>query len=265
MPDALPRWNFPRADGRRVAEGRRRCRRITHQEPCMTEPANTSPLSPAELEQLRTFDSATVCNAVEALGVRSPLEGYMGREITCFTPGLGTMVGYAVTATIDNSSPQRNPAAKGVQAFYRALAAAPKPAVVVLQDVSARPSHSCHFGDVVSLVCKRLGAVGIVSNGAFRDLDGIGAVGIHVFAAGRVPARGIYQWMDINVPVTLGGLPVQPGDLIHGDSNGVVTIPPAAAHQVAHAALAVRDKEQATRDYVRSLEFTLEGFLNRPK
>jgi regulator of RNase E activity RraA len=224
-----------------------------------------SPASPDLLNQLRAFDTPTVSNAIETLAARNPTEGYLGRDVRCMTPELGAMVGYAVTVTIDNTSPSRNPQAVGVQAFYRALAAAPKPAVVVIQDVSAHPSHSCHIGDVVSSLSKRLGAIGVVTNGAVRDLKGIQEVGFHVFAAGLTPARGIYQWVQVGIPVTVSRVTIQPGDLIHGDANGVIVVPPAALDRLAGACVAVREKEQALKDYANSPEFTLEGLLARLK
>lgn len=218
-------------------------------------------LSERQLEALRGVDSPTLANAIELLGVRHPTQGYMSREIRCYTPERGPMVGHAVTATIDNASPEALPHAQGVAAFFRALAAAPKPAVVVLQDVSGRPLHACHFGDIIATVCKRLGAVGAVSDGGFRDLDGIRQVGFHVFAAGLVPARGIYQWVDVNVPVRVGGLQVRPGDLLHGDANGLISAPGDAVDRALEAVASVRQKEQGRLDYANSPDFTLEGLL----
>lgn len=226
----------------------------------MADNASNDPLT-----LLRGFDTPTVSNAVEGLNLRHPTEGHLGRDIQCYTPELGVMAGYAVTATIDNSRRERTPDAKGVQAFYRALAEAPKPAVVVMQDVSDRPGHSCHFGDIVCLLCKRLGAVGMVTDGAFRDLAGIRQWSFHVFANGRVASRGLYQWIDVNVPVTLSGTTINPGDLVHGDENGVITVPADAVGRLPEAALAVREKEAGTTAYGLSPYFSLEGLLERLK
>jgi regulator of RNase E activity RraA len=117
----------------------------------------------------------------------------------------------------------------------------------------------------VSSICKRLGAVGVVTDGAIRDLKGIQEVGFHVFASGVTPSRGVYQWMDVNVPVTLSGVTLRPGDVIHADANGVVTVPAAALDRLAAACLAIREKEQALKDYAGSPEFSLDGLLARLK
>ncbi len=93
-------------------------------------------LKPEQLAQLAHIDTPTVSNAIEGFGVRPPPEGHMGEDIRCLTPEFGPMVGYAVTATICNDTPQRDPSARGIAALYEALANAPKPAVVVLHDVS---------------------------------------------------------------------------------------------------------------------------------
>lgn len=219
--------------------------------------------TPPQLEAMLKFDTPTISNAVEGCGVRSPVEGYAGHALRCFTPERGVMAGYAITATIDNATPEKRSDAKGIKAFYQALAAAPKPAVVVFRDVSGRPTHSCHFGDIVSLMCKQLGAVGMVSNGGFRDLAGIRDVGMHVFATGTVASRGRYQWVDVNVPVDICGLSINPGDLLHGDANGLISIPQEASDGLMEQAEAVRQKEQGLLDFARSEGFSLEALLER--
>ena len=217
--------------------------------------------TPEQLQALLAFDTPTLSNAVESFNVKSQVEGYAGKALQCFTPERGVMAGYAVTATIDNATPQRRPDAAGVQAFYKALAAAPKPAVVVLQDVSGNPTHACHFGDLVSLFCKRLGAVGMVSDGGFRDLEGINGVGVHVFATGQVASRGLYQWVEVNVPVDICGMRVNPGDLLHGDANGLINVPKAIAGGLPEAAQAVISKEQGLSELGNSPDFSLEALL----
>ena len=57
------------------------------------------------IEALRAIDTPTICNAIERFGVRGPVEGFLGMGIRCLTPDLGIMVGYAITVTVDSTTP----------------------------------------------------------------------------------------------------------------------------------------------------------------
>src|SRR5574341_501530 len=182
-------------------------------------------LSVEQLEELRSVDSPTVCNAIEAFKVRDDTQGFMGMDISCLTPEFGAMVGYAVTATADSMTPGRARSRQGHMRLFEAIAAAPKPAVLVIQDVGPKRTHACFLGDVIASLSRRLGAIGIVTDGGVRDLDGVRPLGFHVFAAGLVVAHGTFNIIDVGTPVELSGTRIQPGDLIHGDPSGATTIP----------------------------------------
>ena len=216
-------------------------------------------LSVEQLKELCSVDSPTVCNAIEAFKVRDDTQGFMGLDISCLTPEFGVMVGYAVTATSDSMTPGRARDRQGHMRLFEAIAAAPKPAVLVIQDVGPKRAHACFLGDVIASLSSRLGAVGIVTDGGVRDLDGVRPLGFHIFAAGLVVAHGTFNIMDVGIPVELSGVRVQTGDLIHGDASGVTTIPLEVADKVYVQCLKVRERELGLRDYAHSREFTLEG------
>ena len=216
-------------------------------------------LTPEQIQELQSIDSATLANAIERFKVRDAVEGYVGMDIRCQFQDLGVMVGYAVTAVVDGTSPGRPlPPGEGHMRLLEALEAAPKPAVVVLEDRSPRTSHSCLFGDVLSSIGHRLGAVGVVTNGGVRDLEGIRPLGFHVFAGGLVVAHGSYTVLEVNVPVTLSGVAIRPGELLHGDANGILTIPPGIADRVYAESLKVREAETSIREFAQSPDFSLE-------
>jgi 4-hydroxy-4-methyl-2-oxoglutarate aldolase len=219
----------------------------------------TGQLSVEQLKELCSVDSPTVCNAIEAFKVRDDTQGFMGMDISCLTPEFGVMVGYAVTATSDSMTPSRARDRQGHMRLFEAIAAAPKPAVLVIQDVGPKRTHACFLGDIIASLSSRLGAVGIVTDGGVRDLDGVRPLGFHIFAAGLVVAHGTFNIMDVGIPVELSGVRVQPGDLIHGDASGVTTIPLEVADKVYVQCLKVRERELGLRDYAHSREFTLEG------
>ncbi len=219
----------------------------------------TSQLTAGQLEELRSVDSPTVANAIEAFKVRDDTEGYLGMDISCLTPELGVMLGYAVTVTADSTTPGRARSRQGHVKVYDALAASPKPAVLVVQDVGSKRTHACFMGDVIATLSRRLGAIGIVTDGGVRDLDGVRPLSFHVFAAGLVVAHGTFNFIEAGVPVELSGVRVQPGDLIHGDASGVTTIPLQIADKVYGECLRLREREAALRDYAHSRDFSLEG------
>jgi 4-hydroxy-4-methyl-2-oxoglutarate aldolase len=218
-----------------------------------------SHLSVEQLEELRSVDSPTVANAIEAFKLRDDTQGFMGMDIRCLTPEFGVMVGYAVTATADSMTPGRARDRRGHMRLFDAIASAPKPAVLVVQDVGPRRTHACFLGDVIASLSRRLGAIGIVTDGGVRDLDGVRPLGFHVFAAGLVVAHGTFNIIDVGIPVELSGTRVQSGDLIHGDPSGVTTIPVEAAGKVYEQCQKVREREIGLRDYAHSRDFSLEG------
>jgi len=143
--------------------------------------------------------------------------------------------------------------------LWEAIAASPKPVVLVFKDISPRNSHSCHCGDVMATLASKLGAIGLVTDGGVRDLEGVSALGFQYFAPGMTPAHGRFQVVDVNVPVVVSEVEVSPGDLVHGDENGVVSIPLDIADRVPEAAAEIAAKEKAIMDFAKGGDFSLEG------
>jgi regulator of RNase E activity RraA len=215
-------------------------------------------LTDEQLEALRQIDSPTVSNAIEHFGVRPRVEGYAGWELRCAFPELGTMLGYAVTCTADSTTTSRRDE-RGLLRLWEAVEGAPKPAVIVIKDIGPQRGRSCHMGEVMATTAKALGAVGCVSDGGLRDAVEVRALGgFQYFCPGFVVSHGNAVICDVNVPVTLDGLAVRPGDLLHGDVNGVLTIPEAIADRVAAQAQAVRLTEREVLEFVRRPGLTVE-------
>jgi regulator of RNase E activity RraA len=101
------------------------------------------------------------------------------------------------------------------------------------------------LGDVLAIRAHARGAAGIVTDGGIRDFDAVAAVGIPVYSLGAHPAvlgRKHLPW-EADGTIACGGTTVQPGDIIVGDSDGVIVLPPAIAAEVADAALAQEDED----------------------
>jgi regulator of RNase E activity RraA len=217
-----------------------------------------SRLSAEQLEALRHIDSPTVSNAVEQFNVRSPVEGYGGWELRCAFPEIGTTVGYAVTCTGDTTTASRT-GDRGLMRLWEAIESAPQPAVIVIKDIGGDRSRSCHMGEVMATTAKALGAVACVSDGGLRDVAEVRALGgFQYFSPGFVVSHGHPLICDVNVPVTIAGLDVVPGDLLHGDVNGLLTIPGEIAAEVADEAERIRRVERDVLEFVRRPGLTVE-------
>ena len=215
-------------------------------------------LTGQQLEQLRRIDSPTIANAIETFGVRPFVSGFTGMDIKCHFPELGVMVGYAVTATADTQTEDREYDPHPWWEVLQAIDASPKPTVLVIQDVGPRPSHSCHFGDGMATVASRLGAIGLVTSGGVRDLPGCRALGFRIFAPGVVVSHGNHRVVSAGRPVEVSGARIGPGDLLHGDENGVVLIPGEIADRIAEVAQAVIAEEAELIGFYRGEDFSLE-------
>jgi regulator of RNase E activity RraA len=220
-------------------------------------------LDPALLAELASVDTPTICNAIEAFKARDDSEGFMGARVRCLTPELGVMAGYAVTATCDSMTPGQPRRREAFMKLWETLAAAPKPAVLVFQDVSPAAAQSVHLGDVMATIAVRLGALGLVTDGAVRDLEGIRPLRFHLFALGVAPSHGTFNVLDVGVPVTVDGVRIAPGDLVHADANGVATVPLDIADRVYAQCRKVHEQERALREYITGHTFTLEGLRER--
>jgi 4-hydroxy-4-methyl-2-oxoglutarate aldolase len=209
-------------------------------------------VSAADLELLRKYDTPTICNVVELYDLRPRTAGYMdGRIQACF-PKFPPMVGYAATATFRSAAPPRSGNVySGLADQAASFAELPGPAVVVFQDLD-NPPAAATFGEVMCTTYKAFGAVGLITSGAGRDLDQVEAIGFPCFTNGTICAHGYCHIVQINIPVHVGGVMVQPGDLLHGDRNGVTTIPNEIASEVAHACADLVAAEAVILDYLKS-------------
>jgi 4-hydroxy-4-methyl-2-oxoglutarate aldolase len=172
---------------------------------------------------------------------------------------LGTTVGYAVTCAADSTAEdRRNP--EGLFHLWEAVEACPKPAVLVIQDIGGDRSRSCHLGEVMATTAKALGAIACVSDGGLRDIAEIRRLGgFQLFCPGFVASHGNPVICEVGLEVEISGLRIRPGDILHGDLNGLLTIPREIAALVPEEVERVREEERQLLDYVKSADFTLRG------
>jgi regulator of RNase E activity RraA len=217
-------------------------------------------ISSADLDLLRRYDTPTVCNVVELLDIRPRHLGYMDGRISACYPKLPPMVGYASTATFRSSAPPRSgDSYGGLVEQVATFADLPGAAVVVFQDLDD-PSAAATFGEIMCTTYKAFGAVGLITSGTGRDLDQVEALHFPCFTGGTVCAHGYCHFPTLNVPVRVGGVVIHPGDLIHGDRNGVTTIPNEIASAVAGGCAEFMEAEAVVLDYLKTGRVNPKGY-----
>ena len=209
------------------------------------------------IADLAQYDTPTICNVIELFDVRPRTEGYMRHDIRQSYATDKPMVGLATTASFRSSSAGLegqdvySQMERQVQQFAEWSENGKLPLVVVFQDLDD-PTVSATFGEVMCTTYKNFGCVGLVTSGTGRDIEQVQALGdFAVFSKGNCCSHGYCHITSINEPVHVGGLTVRPGDLIHGDANGVTNIPKEIAFYVAALAPKFMEAEDATLSWLK--------------
>ena len=196
------------------------------------------------IDALRKISSPTIANAIETFNVRPRNQGHMSSEIKTLFPALGPLVGHAVTAVIRAEPQPMEGHRASTFAWWDFVLSLPAPRVIVVHDLDEPRGQGAQWGEVQANIHRALGCVGVITDGSVRDLDEVRALGFQ-FAAAHVSVSHAYVHMvDFGLPVKLGGLWVKPGDLVHGDQHGVVTIPKEIAAKIPEAVAKVEADER---------------------
>jgi 4-hydroxy-4-methyl-2-oxoglutarate aldolase len=224
-----------------------------------------NPVSTIAFESLRRLDTCSVSNAIERFNVRLRNEGFVSGAAKCRFPQLPPMLGYAVTARVRTSSA---PTKKGACYFDRMdwwsyFASLPAPRVMVLQDYDHTPGVGALVGGIHATIAQALQGGGCVTNGAVRDLGAVEALGFPLFSGCVSVSHAYAHIVEFGTPVEIGGLVFQPGDLVHGDRNGVHTIPLEIAEDVPDMVRRIREQEDELTRFCRSDVFSFEHLSDR--
>ena len=215
---------------------------------------------PIDLKLLASYDTPTICNAIEVFNIRPRHTGFMDARIRACFPEMPPIVGYASTATMRCAFPKRGRSVYGsLEEQVQGFAELPGPAIVVFQDLDD-PVVAATFGEVMCTTYKAFGAVGLITSGAARDLDQVRRLGFAAFSNGAICAHGHTHLTSVNSPVRVGGLEVYPGDLLHADANGVTSIPLEIATEVPEVAAEYTKAESIVLEYLKANNPTLKGF-----
>jgi 4-hydroxy-4-methyl-2-oxoglutarate aldolase len=213
-----------------------------------------------DLDALRSLDTCTVSNAIETFGVRLRNTGFADASVRCMFEDLPPLVGYAATARLRSGEP---PIAGRIYHdradWWNSILQIPSPRIAVLQDLDDPPGVGAFLGDMHAAILQALGCVGYVTNGAVRELPRVRDLGLQLFAGSVAVSHAYAHIFDFGSVVKVGGLEIRPGDLLHGDRHGILTVPKEIAPEVPAVALKLQRVEKKVIDFCRSKEFSVEG------
>ncbi len=191
---------------------------------------------------LGSLDTCTVANAIETFECRLRNEGFTDGTVRSLFSDLPPVVGHAVTARIRNSQPP--PVGHAYQDrtdWWNYVLTVPPPRIVIVEDADDRPGFGAFLGEVHANVLRALGCVAFATNGSVRDVNALKTLRFACFSGQIAVSHTYVHLIDFGQPVTIGGLTVASGDIVHGDRHGLVNIPSGIAPEipsVAHRMLA---------------------------
>jgi regulator of RNase E activity RraA len=202
-------------------------------------------LTPDLIAVLKSIDTPTVCNALELLVPERRGYGFTTKPLVCTRPELGPVVGIARTATIRAAHPSDSDSnqAYARDTYYAYIDEGPKPSVVVIQDLDDERGYGSFWGEVNSNIHKGLGCDAVITNGSVRDLPDI-AAGFQMLADRIGPSHAFVHIVDHSRPVTVAGMRVSDGDVIHADQHGAVVIPHMVCGDIKQAADLIGRRER---------------------
>ena len=205
------------------------------------------------LATLARYDSPTLSNAIETFDVRNRDEGYTSYEIQCMFPDLPAVVGFATTVAVRSHEPPLN-ALEPAQ-LWNHVQSIEGPRILVAQDLDDPNGSGAMWGEVQATIFKALDCLAIATDGVVRDLNEVHAMGLQFYAVGTTVSHAYAHFESAGHGVSIGGLVIRPGDLLHADRHGILMIPAEIADRVPAAADKIIATEQKLIGWIRSPEF----------
>jgi 4-hydroxy-4-methyl-2-oxoglutarate aldolase len=216
-------------------------------------------LTPSQLEPYRRLSTCMVASAIETFDVRLRNAGFADSSVRCIFPEFPPMVGYAATARIRSAEPPMEGQSYYTRTdWWNHILTIPEPRIVVIEDMDDPAGVGAFIGEVHACILKALGCVGLVTNGAVRDLPSVEASGFQLFAGDVAVSHAYAHVFDFGGSVRVGGLKVKPGDLIHGDIHGVLSVPLEIAEKVPAKAEEIQEKRERLLGCCCAKDFSLD-------
>lgn len=219
-------------------------------------------LSSGQLEAIQQFDTCTIANAIEQFKVRLRNEGFTRPGLHCVTEGVTRVLGYAATSKVRSSNPPMTGALYLDRTdWWTNIDSVTVPRIAVIQDVDPAPGGGACVGEVHAAILKALHCIGVITNGAVRDLPAVSKLEFPMFAPSVAVSHAYVHSVDYGQPVEIFGLRIRAGDLLYADCHGVVSIPLEIAAELPEAAARIRSKEQRIVQICLSPGFSTEKLL----
>lgn len=219
----------------------------------------TTIVSAETLAALKSFSTCLIANAIEYFDVRLRNEGFGDSSLQCRFPHLPPMVGYTANLRLHGANP---PMQGGTYAdktdWLEQIEHEPVPRILVIEDADRRPGTAAYIGATHAAILQAVGCVGVVTNGGVRDLSEVEQLGFQLFSGNVSVSHSYAHIAHVEVPVSVAGLRILPGDLLHGDRHGIVKIPLSIADKLPAVAERLRDREQEIVSFCRSDKFSRE-------
>ncbi|SEW35568.1 Regulator of RNase E activity RraA [Aliiroseovarius sediminilitoris] len=214
------------------------------------------------LTMLQRVDTPTVCNAIEVAQGKRGFDAFTRGTMLASHPDAPAIVGYARTARIAAVAPPTE-APEVIKArrmdYYRHMSQGSRPALAVIEDVDFPRCIGAYWGEINTTVHKGFGLSGALTNGVMRDLGDL-PDGFPVIAGSIGPSHGFVHVKDIAQPVTVFGLTIADGDLVHADRHGALVIPPDVLPDLEAAIRRLLDTEKLVLDPARQEGFDFDAF-----
>ena len=216
----------------------------------------SEPLSQATIDALKSLDTPTVCNALEAVDPSRRARGFNVKPLVCAHPKLPSVVAYARTARIRSTHKSAKP--QDSVGYYTYIAeGGPIPSVVVVQDLDENPGYGALWGEVNTNVHYGLGCQGVITNGSIRDIPD-SQPKFQMLAVMINPSHAWVQVIDWGCSVNVHGMEVDHGDLVHADMHGAVVIPTQNALAIIEEAAKIIAREKVLITAAQQPGFNME-------
>jgi regulator of RNase E activity RraA len=219
-------------------------------------------MTPDLLDLLRKVDTPTVCNAIEVVEGKRGFDRFTRGTVLCSDPQAGAIVGVARTAKIAAAAPP-DEAPEVIKSrrmdYYRHMATGPRPALTVVEDLDGANAVGAYWGEINTTVHKGFGLAGALTNGVMRDLGDLPA-GFPVIAGSIGPSHAFVHVREIGTPVTVFGLTIADGDLVHADRHGALVVPQDYVAELGAAITKMQGTESIVLEAARAPGFDFDVF-----
>src|SRR5258708_10192780 len=162
-----------------------------------------------DIEFFKKYSTPTVANAIELFEVRPRNQGYFRPGLSCMMPDAPPIVGYAATCVVASEQPDHLGRKDNID-YWKHVQQVEGPRIAVVQDIDPVPGVGSFWGEVNASIHLALGAVGLVTNGAVRDLDEMRLLNFQALYGQLCVSHAYVHIVNYGCPVNFLGLTLKP-------------------------------------------------------